>query len=270
MKVLFLVAVIAVASANAKAAIKEAGDTSRPAPWYNCSGKQPGNYINPRDCTRFITCDAGLQAIEFDCGECSNRPEACTPQNRLVYNATVDQCLWADETECVGESEPTTTTTEVTSESTTEASAAPSPTTPEDSTQPPKEGDPCDPENCRNSGECQTYLRCDKETEKLVADQCGDGMFWNPNNGAIHGGNCDLLENLSNEVRDRYRSDPECLACFWRQVDDCSQDYLYQAPNQNNRNVSRLSCSNGLVFSEEKETCQRCQDVKRSNGTNCC
>jgi hypothetical protein len=78
----------------------EEGDTSRPAPWYDCSGKQPGNYEHPRDCTRFITCDAGLQAIEFDCGECSNRPEACTPQNRLVYNVTVDQCLWADQTEC--------------------------------------------------------------------------------------------------------------------------------------------------------------------------
>jgi hypothetical protein len=75
-------------------------DTSRPAPWYDCSGKQPGNYEHPYDCTRFITCDAGLVAIEFDCGECSNRPEACTPQNRLVYNVTVDMCLWADETEC--------------------------------------------------------------------------------------------------------------------------------------------------------------------------
>jgi hypothetical protein len=76
------------------------GETSRPAPWYDCSGKQPGNYENPRDCTRFITCDAGLQPIEFDCGECSNRPEVCTPQNRLVYNATVDACLWPDQTEC--------------------------------------------------------------------------------------------------------------------------------------------------------------------------
>lgn len=269
MKVLFLVAVIAVASANAKAAIKEAA-TSRPAPWYNCSGKQPGNYINPRDCTRFITCDAGLQAIEFDCGECSNRPEACTPQNRLVYNATVDQCLWADETECIGGEDSGESTTEVEETATsTTTDATPSPTTPEDS-QPPKEGDPCDPDNCRNTGECQTFLRCDKESKKLIADQCGDGMFWNPDNGAIHGGNCDLLENLSDEVRNSYRSDPECLACFWRQIDDCSQDYLYQAPNQNNRNVSRLSCSVGLVFSEEKETCQRCQDVTRSNGTTCC
>jgi len=269
MKVLFIVAVIAVASANAKAAIKAAGDTSRPAPWYSCSGKQPGNYINPRDCTRFITCDAGLQAIEFDCGECSNRPEACTPQNRLIYNATVDACLWADETECVGGGDGEESTIDPGQPTTTDA-PQPSPTTPEDATQPPKEGDPCDPDNCRNTGECQVYLRCDKETQKLVAEQCGDGMFWNPDNGAVHGGNCDLLENLSEDVRRGYRSDPECLACFWRQVDDCSAEYLYQAPNQSNRNVSRLSCSNGLIFSEAKETCQRCEDVSRPDGTTCC
>lgn len=32
----------------------------------------------------------------------------------------------------------------------------------------------------------------------------------------------------------------------------------------------RLSCAEGLVFSQEKETCQRCQDVRRSDGTTCC
>jgi len=257
MKAVFLVIAFAVASASARATTS---DTSRPAPFYDCSGKQPGNYIHPNDCTRFIACDAGLKAIEFDCGECSNRPEVCNPQNRLTYNATLDACVWADETECV-----------VSGGEPTEVPPVDPPTTPEDSEpQPPKEGDACDPENCRNTGGCQTFLRCDKETQKLVADQCGDALFWNPDNGAVHGGNCDLLENLSDEVRNRYRSDPECLACFWRKIDDCSQEYLYQAPNQSNRNVSRLSCADGLIFSEEKETCQRCEDVRRADGTTCC
>lgn len=74
---------------------------SRPAPWYDCTGMQPGNYINPRDCTSFIICDAGLQAIEHDCQKCFDYPsDACTPQGRFVYNATVDRCLPANETKC--------------------------------------------------------------------------------------------------------------------------------------------------------------------------
>lgn len=32
----------------------------------------------------------------------------------------------------------------------------------------------------------------------------------------------------------------------------------------------RLKCSPGLVFVEEKETCQRCEDVKDVDGNPCC
>jgi len=262
MKVIEIVGVLAVTvvAVSGRARHTE-GDTSRPAPWYSCSGKQPGNYLHPYDCTRFIMCDAGLRAFEFDCGECSNRPEVCNPQNRLTYNATVDQCLWADETECHGGLVPTTE----------DPILEPEPTTPEDSDpKPPKEGDPCNLEDCKNIGDCQSYLRCDKETEKWVEEQCGDEMFWNPENGGVHGGNCDLLKNLSDEVVKRYRSDPSCLACFWEATGECERAYRYQAPNLNNRNVLNLTCSEELVFSQEKLTCQRCSDVRRANGTTCC
>lgn len=63
-------------------------DTSRPAPWYDCSGKQPGNYVHPRDETRFITVDAGLQAIEFDCGSDEN-----SPTGRMIYDESLDACV---------------------------------------------------------------------------------------------------------------------------------------------------------------------------------
>lgn len=69
-------------------------------PWdgYDCSGKENGNYVHPTDCTRFVRCKNGV-ACERDCATCHIDPVRC-PEGRTVYNATVDACLWADETEC--------------------------------------------------------------------------------------------------------------------------------------------------------------------------
>lgn len=75
---------------------------SRPASWYNCEGKQPGNYRHPKDVTRYITCDAGLQAIEFDCqspaeAEVARQPHGTYASNRIFYNETVDACVYYDD-----------------------------------------------------------------------------------------------------------------------------------------------------------------------------
>ncbi|WP_416483220.1 carbohydrate-binding module family 14 protein [Streptomyces sp. CL12] len=68
--------------------------TSRPAPWYDCTGKQPGDYPHPKDPTRFILCDASLRAIEFDCP-----PDENSPTGRMVYDATKNQAVPYNEAE---------------------------------------------------------------------------------------------------------------------------------------------------------------------------
>lgn len=282
MKAFFVVAAVlaaALASANAKAAsIHE----EHPIDWYDCSQQKDGNYVHPSDCTRFISCSGGV-ASQRDCANCHVDPVHC-PEGRLVYNSTVDRCLSADQTRCEGGGEDNPTDPPATTE------PAQTETTPEDQTETtpggtdppatdapnpdPVEGDDCDPENCRNIGYCQSYLRCDKETGKWVAESCGENLAWNPLNpngtDQIHGGNCDLWDNLSPEVERKYRTDKDCLACFWEARGECNQEYDYQPPNGTHRNVLRLSCAEGLVFSQEKETCQRCEDVKRSDGSACC
>jgi hypothetical protein len=264
MKAIYFVAVLSTVAAavNAKATIKE----EHPIDWYDCSGKEDGNYVHPTDCTRFISCSGGI-ASQRDCANCNVDPVRC-PEGRTVYNATVDACLWADETTCgssgITEDPPVSTEPPTTQEPPVE------PTTPDSETTP--DPNACDPELCKNVGYCQSYRRCDNGT--LVTEDCGDGLVWNPLNpdgsDHIHGGNCDVWENLRPETEEAYRKDPECLACFWREKGECERDYLYQAPNLRNRNVLTLTCSPGLVFSEAKETCQRCEDVVRSNGRTCC
>ena len=74
---------------------------SYPAPWYDCSVREPGNYVDPRACFSFITCDAHLQAIRRLCPVCpASLPDEVCLLGHQVYNATVDACLYANETRC--------------------------------------------------------------------------------------------------------------------------------------------------------------------------
>lgn len=162
------------------------------------------------------------------------------------------------------------------SEETSEESSESKESSEEDSSsseedEPPQAGQPCNPDLCKTVGYCQSYLRCDKDSGKWVAEDCGQDLAWNPKgDGEIHGGNCDFWDSLDDETTHKYRSDPECLACFWREIEACHRDYLYQAPGLNHRNVQTLSCADGLVFSEAKETCQRCEDIDGPDGKPCC
>jgi len=275
MKVLYIVAVfstvaVAVNARAGRATIYE----EHPIDWYDCSGKADGNYPHPSDCTRFISCSGGI-ASQRDCANCNpvTHPNGCV-DGRTVYNATVGDCLWAYETECViGETTDGPSTTEGPTDGPTDGPTEGPTEGPTDA--PPsegEEGDDCDPELCRNNGYCQSYLRCDNGT--LVREECDEGLVWNPLNpdgtDHIHGGNCDTWESLRPEIEEEYRKDPECLACFWKSTGECEREYLYQAPALRHRNVLTLSCNAGLVFSEEKETCRRCQDVVKADGNPCC
>lgn len=52
--------------------------------WYDCSGKENGDYYHPTDCHKFITCSNG-NAAERDCPQCIVSPSKC-PSGRLVFD----------------------------------------------------------------------------------------------------------------------------------------------------------------------------------------
>lgn len=86
----------------------------------------------------------------------------------------------------------------------------------------------------------------------------------------IHGGNCGDPKKLDKKTLEGYRKDPNCLACHWEEVEECSSRYLYQKANLFYPNKQELTCDEGLVFVKAKETCVRCQEAKRNDGSNCC
>ncbi|MFB8003106.1 chitin binding peritrophin-A domain-containing protein [Nocardia sp. NPDC056000] len=66
----------------------------------DCKGRQPGNYLHPDDCTKFVACTPQADAIVYECPSCENEPDRCTPVGRMVYNVRADACMWADLTDC--------------------------------------------------------------------------------------------------------------------------------------------------------------------------
>jgi len=247
MNALHLVALVVAlaASAHAKATKVQQGRLTQA---YDCSNQADGQYTHPTNCNAFISCSNGI-AHEMDCHTCDYDAVRC-PDLKGVYNETVNQCLWADETTCGGGSNPTDPP-----EESTEDPGTPAP------------GEPCD-ERCNTTGYCQHYDRC--EGGVIVRDQCVDGLFWNPldSNGDAHphGGNCDHYDDISREVLDRYHEDPDCLECKLEEDGDCNNQYLFRAYGATSTHISTLTCGSGLVFSNDKQTCVTCAQY----GGDCC
>ncbi|CAL8091916.1 unnamed protein product [Orchesella dallaii] len=272
----FAFAVTALAAyASAGVVVQE----EHPIGWYNCAGKPDGNYEHPSDCTRFISCSGGI-ASQRDCADCHIDAVRC-PEGRTVYNASVDACLWADETTCQVSSQPSTTvgplptTGEPASTTGNAGSTAEPPITLPPIVNPPIENSTCDPLECKVKGYCQHYFKCDNTTTppRWVRKECGTDLVFNPNdpsgNPHPHGGVCDYWSNLDHATNQTYRLDKECLRCFFEELGECSRDYDYQAPDLLTRTVQRLSCSAGLVFVEAEETCQRCNERVQTDGSTC-
>jgi len=276
MKAFYLTVAIAAFAVYANAGVVVLDEHN--IPWYNCAGKPDGNYEHPSDCTRFISCSGGI-ASQRDCANCNIDPVRC-PAGRTVYNVSVDACLWADETTCGGTPVPTTLPTErPSSESppTTPDSGLPTTTT-EASIELPlpiKEGDLCDAENCTNIGYCHHYFKCNNETSKWELEYCGDDLLWNPHNSDgtdhIHGGNCDIYENLLPKETDKLEKDEQCLRCYWEENGKCNSVYKYQKKGNKYRKIETLTCRGaGLVFVEAMQTCQRCYNTQDEAGNLCC
>jgi hypothetical protein len=68
--------------------------------FYDCTGKEDGNYIHPTDCTKFISCVDQTHAYERQCPECDPNPHEC-PNGYLHYDHPSDSCLYAYEAGCV-------------------------------------------------------------------------------------------------------------------------------------------------------------------------
>lgn len=55
---------------------------------FDCSDKDDGNYADPGNCTRFISCSDGIASFR-DCPMCQLAPVTC-PSGSTVYNETVE------------------------------------------------------------------------------------------------------------------------------------------------------------------------------------
>jgi len=256
--------------------------------YYDCSGKDNGNYIHPTDCTRFIKCSNG-HASDMACADCDLPSSQCLGQPYLVWDAGKDYCEWPALTECVTDpgSEITTTTTE-----------QPDPTDPTTSTEPGPptschelvaEGDPCDKNDCQPCGYCwelhSFYFRCNRTfpsdpkleiTGAWVHESCDGNLWWNPDlrpdleeDDADQGwgGACDHWDNLSEETKAKYNGDENCVkptkVCEWGQDsnDICSGQYWYFDPNTMT-DKENMACSDDLIWDRASETCRECQHVE--------
>jgi hypothetical protein len=268
---------VATASANAvprrsKIAVVHSRPNHDNVDYYDCHGKQDGNYLHPLDCTRFITCSNG-RASDMACGDCDkNNVHGCAGLDYLVYDKGADQCEWPVDTQCDTHPPPTTTTAK-----------------PPGSHKPCseiKEGDSCGEDECRHCGFCEEkmsyFLRCervfpsdpkDPVTGRWVKAACDGNLWWNPDNkpaGESEGGSCDFWDNLSQAVRDAYLNDETCVPdaelCEWGQEDKdkCTGTYWYQPNGNGNRQT--LNCSTGLVWDPATETCRGCEHVQGCEG----
>jgi len=256
-------------------------DSEQPVDWYDCSGKDLGNYNHPHDCTKFMTC-APAGAYERDCAACHVHPDNC-PEGRLHYNEPQDKCLWADEAGCSAGGGPT---------------HAPPTTTTQASEERPVEGTPCDPEDadkCWTNGDCHDYWWCERDH----SDHKGEGkpgtwrygkcnqdfnLYFNPHraNNSVHGGVCDHWTNLDDDLKDQYNKDPSCIDphCEWRELEECGTHYEYMHPKETdgdfwvldcpNLNTNSMSANDQLLWSQREKNCLHCSEVKREDGTACC
>lgn len=256
--------------------------------WYDCSGKADGNYIHPNDCTKFMSCVAESYAYERECAGCHVNEHEC-PTGRLHYDHPQDSCLWAYEAGCVTDGGNQTASTQA-PQPDPETTEAPAPEEPSTTADPGNGGggDECNPDTCWTDGYCQSYRWCEREVSDHKGEgkkgtwanaTCEDNLYFNPNHNSVHGGVCDYWENLDQETKDKYNSDPMCIDphCEWKPDpnSECSPNYWYFHPDQNEGKDQEMSCpvrSDGeqLLWDQSRKSCHPCHGVTKSDGTACC
>jgi len=228
--------------------------------YYDCSGKADGNYVHPTDCTRFIMCSNG-RAADMACPDCDmNNVSGCAGSPYQFWDQDKDRCEWPRDTHC----------------------AIQEPEEPEEPEEPQrcggkKAGDACQPDDCEHCGWCEnknsSYFRCERTFPSdpklpasgvIVREECDADLWWNPDlkpSGATQGGACDRWDNLSDEVKEGYKSDEGCVApepvCEWGQDEDdkCSGNFWFFNPETMAKRED-LKCNDDLLWDQASETCR--------------
>jgi len=108
-------------------------------------------------------------------------------------------------------------------------------------------------------------------TGEWTHSQCPKDLWFNPDHSAEHGGVCDKWENLSEELREKYKSDPACNAhCYYEAKSDCGAEYIYRDFSDEGVLVDHhLSCPSDLVWSNDVRTCVRKCDLEACGVESC-
>jgi len=187
---------------------------------YNCTGS--GFFAHPDKCTAFVVCDSHLKAFEVTCEDCGEGEVTKCPEGKLHYNVNTQQCELPEIAGC-----------------------GPRPTTTRD----PSECDLL----CMQVGDCDCFDSCVADNSSSTGGRwtygvrCDPGHYWNPDFNSVHGGSCDFWDNLSDEVKDKYRNDDECptpaIPCRWEAIPKCDNKYLYLPEgSKNDREIQTMYC----------------------------
>ncbi|ODM88471.1 Endochitinase [Orchesella cincta] len=233
MKAFQIVFIVVATAAFAQAGLASRNESSTYAVSSNfCYSLADGDYDHPDDCTKFVTCSNRI-AYEMNCATCHFDPLRC-PTLRTVFDASAKGCVWANETTCHSSGTPT--------DSTDASTITPAPTT---------------------AGVTRRAKHGFKKSVDAIS--CGTPTLL----AFVHGGNCDFWDNLDPTTKDKYSNDKNCLGCYWKETGECERDYKYQAKGGIRKSPQTISCSKGLVFDSNKETCVRCDEKTKSNGEKC-
>jgi len=234
--------------------------TGAPFPQYNCSGKRDGNYPHPSKCTHYVACVGGTNAYEMQCaighdGQPLHYVASSGPDE------TTSRCDYPEVAGCNANGNDSTTANPG-----IPTSDAPAPTTTTLDPTPVPGGNDCNPFDCKQEGNCQSFRVCENGT--WYNQTCAEDNFWNPSELQ-----CDFFTLLPESIKQDYRSDRNCiLPCEWGTNEVCSPNYWYREPFNNKtlaNRVHQLRCSadpdgnpaDDLVFNPVTRNCDRRQNV---------
>ncbi|CAG7723291.1 unnamed protein product [Allacma fusca] len=239
---------------------------------FDCSGKEDGNYPHPMLCTHFVACVGGKHAYEMVCAlNHDGKPLHFVPSSGPSTKTA--RCDYPEVAGCdlPEPDDPTTPEPDEPSTTPAEEPTTSEPTTMPTTTMPPTTEPPpeCEETEIRKVGNCTYYEVC--KDGKWVPSECDKDLFWNSGIENGQGGTCDYYENLSNDIRDEFNNDIECIlpSDSWQtESEKCTGTYHFREPYDGINNEDRekiLTCpksskgssSPDLVWNPATRTCSK-------------